>query len=251
MPWVQIGARYKIQNKWDGEEYYLQIDSHTMFAKDWDSILIDMLSKLPELSVLTQYPPEYDLETSTFDTSKLRSGLYVEGISPKDNFTRIQSEYINGVHTETIRSEAWGACFSFSKSAILRDAPYDPYLPYLFFGEELDITLRLFTRGWNSTVLINRLCLLHSKRSHRNTIWNDHDNNKRIQLELLARMRLYDKFGINKHEYPQLNKNISKYKLGTLKTFKDYEDFAGIDFKNKTVKGHNKKRILESIDLNR
>jgi hypothetical protein len=177
-------ARYLIQKKWDNQEYYLQIDSHTMFVKDWDTILIKMLTTLPELSVLTQYPPEYDIDKRTFNTKKLRSGLYVEGINPKDGFTRIQSEYYKGRRNKStpFKSEAWGACFSFSKYHILMDAPYDPYLPYLFFGEELDITLRLFTRGWQFFSPHKNVVFTSFKRAHRNTFWGDHNPIKRKEM---------------------------------------------------------------------
>ena len=248
-------ARYLIQKKWKNEEYFLQIDSHTLFVKDWDIELIDMLNKLPKLSVLTQYPPEYNLKTREYNPNSLRTGLYVEGIREKDHFTRIQSEYNTelGEITKPFKSEAWGACFSFSTSEILRDAPYDPYLPYLFFGEELDITLRLFTRGWKFWSPRKALVYTSFKRDHRRTFWKDHDDLKRKQIELLSRLRLYYKFGfqdqIDQLNYKKLDilvilKDIEKFGMGSAKSISDYEDFAGIDFKNRTVKGHNRDRII-------
>ena len=254
-------ARYLIQKKWNKQEYYLQIDSHTLFIKNWDTILIEMLQLLNnDKAVLTQYPPEYDLNTGIFDTSILRSELYVEGIKSKDNFTRIQSEYTTK-STNTSKpftSEAWGACFSFSKSCILRDAPCDPYLPYLFFGEELDITLRLYTRGWKFYSPNKSIVFTSFKRSHRRTIWSDHNVSNRKEIETLSRLRLYKKFGFdwliktitgldNKSfdkSFGLLKKNIEKFNLGDVKTLNDYQNFAGIDFKNITVKGKNKTRII-------
>ena len=249
-------ARYLIQKKWKNEEYYLQIDSHTLFTENWDTELIEMLNKLPKLSVLTQYPPEYDLTTRQYNLKTLRSSLYVEGMRGKDHFTRIQSEYTTKLDdtTKPFKSEAWGACFSFSTSEILRDAPYDPYLPYLFFGEELDITLRLFTRGWKFWSPHKPLVYTSFKRDHRRTIWKDHEEIKRKQIELLSRLRLYYKFEFKDQIKQIVNKNlnidkilidIEKFGLGKVKSIEDYENFAGIDFKNRTVKGHNLTRILK------
>jgi hypothetical protein len=260
-------ARYLIQKKWDNEEYYLQIDSHTMFDKNWDTRLIKMLKELPDLSVLTQYPPEYDLVTGKYDTKILRSGLYVEGIKVNDHFTRIQSEYhIGKPPNKPFKSQAWGACFSFSKSNILRDAPYDPYLFYLFFGEELDITLRLYTRGWTFWSPNESIVFTCFKRDHRKTIWGDHDKEKRKNIELLARTRLYYKFGFNDQikfilnksfnkSFKLILKDIEKFNLGTVRSLGDYEDFSGIDLKNRTVKGNNRKKIIninrqKQLDLN-
>ena len=39
----------------------MQIDSHTIFEKDWDSKLIQTLNELPPKSCLTQYLPDYNI----------------------------------------------------------------------------------------------------------------------------------------------------------------------------------------------
>ena len=53
-------ARFLIQQKYNQEEYYLQIDAHTLFEKDWDLKLINTLKELPPKSCLTQYLPSYE-----------------------------------------------------------------------------------------------------------------------------------------------------------------------------------------------
>jgi [Skp1-protein]-hydroxyproline N-acetylglucosaminyltransferase len=44
-------ARYLCATLWDGEEYFLQIDSHTLFAKDWDVKCIEMIQQLKSSGV--------------------------------------------------------------------------------------------------------------------------------------------------------------------------------------------------------
>ena len=39
-------ARAKIQEQYQGEDYYLQLDSHHRFIKNWDVELIDMVNYL-------------------------------------------------------------------------------------------------------------------------------------------------------------------------------------------------------------
>lgn len=242
-------ARYVIQQQWDGEEYYLQIDSHTLFVDGWDVLLIKMLDGLPPKSVLTQYPPEYDLESGRYNTGVLRSGLYVEGFRD-DHFSRIQSEYHRGgAPGEPFVSEAWGGCFSFSRYGVLCDAPYDPYLPYVFFGEELDITLRLYTHGWNFYSPHVSLVFTLFKRNHRRTIWSDHDTDKRKQIEHISRYRLYHRFGMDyfipdEFDITRVLRDQDKYSMGTERTIQDYEKFAGVDLKKQVVVGHNRKRIM-------
>lgn len=257
-------ARYIIQQQWSGEEYFLQIDSHTLFIPNWDIILIDMLKKLHKSNnntkiVLTQYPPEYDITNGKYDINILRGSLYIEGFQSKDNFTRIQSEYYTKIPPkEPFESEAWGACFSFSTWEIIKDAPYDPYLPYLFFGEELDITIRLYTHGWKFYSPNKSIVFTNFKRDHRQTIWLDHNKLKRNNYELLSRLRIYYRLNM----YPQLNKyiygnniynikdtillnNINKYKIGNTKSITDYENYAGIDLKNQYIKGNNRNRVIK------
>ena len=40
------------------------------------------------------------------------------------------------------RSPLWASGFSFSDSSVLHEVPYDPLLPFLFFGEEISMTAR-------------------------------------------------------------------------------------------------------------
>lgn len=246
-------ARYIIQNWIDDENYFMQIDSHTRVIKNWDQILIKMLNTLPNKSILTQYPPEYNINTGIIPKNgkKLRSGLYIEGFSKNDGFSRIQSEYhTSNTHNKPFVSETWAACFSFSSTEIINDAPYDPYLPYLFFGEELDITLRLWTKGWNFYSPNIPIIFTNFSRKNRNTYWIDHDQIKRKEIQLLSNLRLYQKFNfikdIQKYNTIQLlNKNIKNYTIGKIRTIQQYEHFAGVDFYKKTITKHNLKRILK------
>ena len=51
-------ARFLASTLWNKETYFLQIDSHMSFIKNWDIILIDDLKKCPTVkSILTCYPP--------------------------------------------------------------------------------------------------------------------------------------------------------------------------------------------------
>lgn len=55
-------ARAEAQKLWDGEAFYLQIDSHTRFRRGWDAFLIAELAKCPSAKpILTTYPLGYTL----------------------------------------------------------------------------------------------------------------------------------------------------------------------------------------------
>ena len=57
-------ARNMIQDLYDGETYYMQLDSHHRFTKNWDETLIKMLKALKKKGhkkpLLTAYLPGFD-----------------------------------------------------------------------------------------------------------------------------------------------------------------------------------------------
>lgn len=220
-----VWARYIIQQKYNNEEYYMQIDSHSRLVSGWDTILKNMLNLLPEPSVLTQYPPEYKRD-KTYYSNIIRSGLYIQGFSQVDGFTRIQSDYTTNKRYYPYTSKAWSGCFSFSKGNMINDVPYDPNLKYLFFGEEMDITLRLFTRGYyiyspNITVIYTLF-----DRSYRRTYWQDINKELREEGEKKSREYLKDRiYGadiFNDYYCDEI------FKLGNKRSLRDYEKFADI-----------------------
>ena len=53
-------ARYFASKLWFGEQWYMQIDAHMTFAKDWDANSVDMLQRAPsQKPVITHYPPPH------------------------------------------------------------------------------------------------------------------------------------------------------------------------------------------------
>ncbi len=253
-----VWARYLIQQFYDSEEYFMQIDSHSRFVEGWDTKLKHMLNLLPDKSVLTQYPPNYDLNDGSFDIDKIRSGLYIQGFGVPDKMTRVQSDIINSPKLRQnfpYTSKGWAACFSFSKGNIVKDAPYDPLLPHLFFGEELDITLRLYTRGWHFFSPHENVIFTSFKRDHRRTYWQDLSFYVRKLFESSSRKRLCQRLGItfkpeyflgvipidlmidnisNNTESFKNSKSVNEshrdsFKLGTKRTLGEYKHFSQIN----------------------
>jgi hypothetical protein len=56
-------ARYLGGKFYRGEQYYLQIDSHSEFIQDWDAHLIQMVEDAPaEKPVISTYPPDSSMK---------------------------------------------------------------------------------------------------------------------------------------------------------------------------------------------
>lgn len=52
-----------------------------------------------------------------------------------------------------LRSPLWAAGFSFSSAEVLREVPYCPLLPHLFFGEELSMSARYILSSSSCSIL--------------------------------------------------------------------------------------------------
>jgi hypothetical protein len=232
-------ARFLIQQEYNSEEYYLQIDSHTMFEKNWDEKLINSLKILPEKSCLTQYLPDYDLNNNKI-VPKLRSNLIVSRICSLDCFTRINSKFIDATkkYNSPFPSNGWSACFSFSNGNICYDAPIDCYTPDVFFGEEMDICLRLFTRGWNFYSPNYPIAYTNFDRSYRETFWEKKGIGYNKDITLCSRLRIHYRLGtlpidikiLIEDKYPGLLIEVDKFKLGNEKNLNDYEKLIGFKF---------------------
>jgi [Skp1-protein]-hydroxyproline N-acetylglucosaminyltransferase len=212
-------ARYIIQNMWKGEEYYLQIDSHTRFVEGWDTKCKEQLELAKEQHnndvCLSNYVSTYDLKTEEIVKNPMRGPMSVESIED-DGFFRYNSKYCkpfaDGLPKE---SKGWSGCFSFSKSKIILDAPYDPYTPFLFFGEETDIFVRLFSRGWKIFVPAEPICFTVFDRSYRKTFWERRDQRSTSDL---SKLRLYIRFGLlpsylNDGVPLEIKENMNRYSL--------------------------------------
>ena len=56
-------ARYLGGKFYRGEQFYLQIDSHSEFIQDWDTRLIEMVERAPaEKPVISTYPPDSSMK---------------------------------------------------------------------------------------------------------------------------------------------------------------------------------------------
>lgn len=236
-------ARWRIQRKWNGEEYYLQVDAHTRMVKGWDTILKQELANCPsQKAVLTQYPLEYDIVSKgdrrdptkeKWQVDKLRSGLYVQKFDDPDGFFRIQSDYTDAKPSQPFPASCWAAGFSFSRGDFFWEVGYDPYTPFLFFGEEMDISARGWTHGWDFFSPAETVVFHNYKRDHRRTFW---ENPLQWPLEVLSRFRVYVRLGyLTPQQIPPkyhfILKDIERFPLGSSRTLQEYEQYCRMNIK--------------------
>ncbi len=149
-------ARALAMSLYEGEDFYLQIDSHMRFEPEWDRRLIEVwerASKVFPQPIISAYPPAFEFDEAgrdflphphqravygfvLADKAQLSEDSPVLGF--KTRFAEGDHDLLAGIHL------AGG--FLFTEGGFVEDVPYDPYM--YFEGEEQNLTLRAFTRGW-------------------------------------------------------------------------------------------------------
>lgn len=233
------------------------------FVKDWDKKMIAYLNYCPNPSraILTTYPPGYELPNKIpIENINKPTILIAEEFSSKDGFLRLKSKLLTTSPTTKkdlqskdmippIKSVFWAAGFSFSSSEIIKQVPYDPYLEYLFFGEEISMIVRLFTNGWEFYSPPQSLIFHLWTRSYRST-FQSHATIDEFKL-LCSQLRVKLIIGeftessllsflteqsFDTSVYMQrITKELEKYGLGTEKTMEEFVEESGVDLVHKVI----------------
>jgi hypothetical protein len=223
-------ARYIIYNKlYKDELYYLQIDSHTRFAENWDTQLIEMHSKLSANSVISTYPRGYNLHNDknliNSDTMNILKFKKIRDGIPIFNTITIPQE------DKPRRNYFWAAGYSFCYGAIFKIIPFDPHLKNLFWGEEFLMSLRFFTNNIKIYSPNRNIIYTLWTRNYRHTFWElkDKMNGKFEIYGFLSFLRLCSISNLLPKESDFINKldskfrdEIEKYGIGNKKTIEEF-----------------------------
>jgi len=213
-------ARWICSKLWQGEGYYLQIDSHMVFANDWDSDLIKMYNKLPgKRNVISYYPP-----TSTTDIHYLKNITVVTCLGSINIKGELIAEGKQIKSIETPQQTIYiSAGFIFSKYNLILEIPFDPYLPFLFQGEEPLLGMRLYTSGWKIYNPSHCICTHFYNRPDDPKIWLDHDKIF-YKWNKVAKLRVHYFMGMQdiQDEDPIIVRNIETYGPGNIYSTQDW-----------------------------
>ena len=147
-------ARYLAQLLWEKEDLYLQLDSHMRFVPSWDHKARLQLKSCRERSgkpILCSYGRAYQHGTPYHMAPQNITGcLNCAAFFDQHDILNIRYRALQKNWDEPRPSFFWSAHFSFSLAvSFLQEVPYDPRLLMLFFGEEILMTVRCFTHGWD------------------------------------------------------------------------------------------------------
>jgi len=224
-------ARYLCSTLYQGETWFAQIDSHTKFVKGWDTKAIKSARACPsEKPVLTHYPrkiEEYDSEDksvpvlckSKFDGQGVVTFESVIMQPPKDGVPR-KVPFVSGG-------------FVFMPGKAVRDVLFDPSLPYLFQGEEILHSARLWTAGYDFFTPLENIVYHFYERKDHPKFWNDVQATGEVQKETIRKVKRL--LGL---EQPPLVGYA--YGMGTTRSLESYWQFAGVDILKKTSDSQNR-----------
>lgn len=255
-------ARHRAQSFFNEEDFFLQVDSHTQFAPEWDSIFIKQLEKISanqeideyfKKPIITSYPRSFkvlDFEKGLFELNTGDKHTQVityrkDSLFLKGSFSRQIG--IPTKHTDITHAILLAAGCIFTKGAFVKEIPYDPN--YYFYGEELSLAMRAFTNGY-SFFHIPDVPLFHlytdTSDIPRKLHWDPEDDQKRA-----VKWTELDKKSLNRLDDLFADKVEEPLSLGKERSLEDYALISGIDLKNNLVLDIEKateSSFLESLD---
>lgn len=223
--------RSEIQKKWSGEEYYLQLDSHHRFDKHWDSKLKDWLNYLRtkghEKPILSSYMPGYFPNKDPEGRNQEVWGLNIQRFMPEGVIFLQPHNIDNWMElTEPFPARFLSAHMIFTLGSFVKDVPYDPDL--YFHGEESSLAARAYTYGYDifspHVPIIWHEYTRDGKKKH----WDDSkDWSERDKMSYERYRKL---MGVDKNCGPCQRKRLAPAYFGTVRTFEQYEKYAGLKF---------------------
>jgi len=231
-------ARNMIQDLYNNETYYLQLDSHHRFTKNWDITLIKMLKTLKKQGhkkpILTTYLPGFNPKTDPLgrvdECWSLEFDRYLpEGpifIKPHviENWKELKAP---------MPAKFLSGHFIFTIGKWAQEVKYDPY--YYFHGEEPSLAARSFTNGYD-LFHPNKIIIWHEYiRSGKTKQWDDDKEWSNKNTTSYSRYRALHGMG---GELPDTLMDLEKYGWGTERTLEEYEKYIGVKFRTRQIHKH-------------
>lgn len=216
------------------EEYFLQIDSHTMFESGWDELVIEEFNKAKNISkhnkiILSHFPPPFYVENnkkfSIITNNKNQPPHPTKQkikINKHGEWTAQRYEFEDKSMANPELCDTVLAGFIFSTTDLVKEIPYDPEIS--FFGEEVCFAMRAWTRGWDiyspSKIIVRHFYF----RGNYKKIWKDKNIRKISWKEI-------ESISKDKQKRVLCGLESGTYGVGDIRSLESFEKFVGIDFK--------------------
>lgn len=226
-----------------GEDYFLQIDSHTWFDKGWDVKLLKLMDAAKKKSakpVISTYPPPFGFDENgkPFKNGVVQDAVFVlrplPDANPRDEKVSFGfgAVYVKGPVMRIGYHVAAG--FIFAPGNFIEEVPYDCRM--YFEGEEQNIATRAFTHGWDIFhVRDTFIPVYHLYKENGNDYvshhWHESVDAKRktkwTEMGQMSDKRL--------RELLFDRKTGGAYGLGTARSLDEYEKRSGIEYSKRHI----------------
>lgn len=242
IPWYASAgacwARSEIMRLWDGEDYFLQIDSHQRFVRDWDLKLLTYAGSVGSAKpLLTTYPTPF----TPID------GHVLSPVPWRINFKEFTAEGIPTfcagpipdwqAMTRPLHARSIAAGFLFAAGTFVEEVPYDPDL--YFFGEEISLAVRAFTWGYDFFHPSEVILWHEYNRKGFPKHWGDHVGSQGVEVEWWER----DAMSRAKVSSFLRDPVTGPLGCGTFRTSSQYEDYAGINFQGRYAEAYTRQNL--------
>ncbi|MGA8939330.1 MAG: GlcNAc-transferase family protein [Acidobacteriaceae bacterium] len=246
-------ARSEIMKLWQGEQWFLQIDSHCRFAQGWDTKLIRMMvqtgSPKPILSTYANaFTPRQAGSTGPEFLSGTPQLIALETFTDQGIPKLKPLEIVDAsIRKQPMRARFLAAGFLFAPGSFVEDVPYDPGL--YFFGEEISMTLRAFTAGYDLFHPVESVAWHDYVRAYAVRHWEDHAPSESSLIakrtsawseldsvsQQKVRQLLRGNTSVDGADSPNL---LGGFGLGTDRTREEYERYAGVSFEKQKLQDY-------------
>jgi hypothetical protein len=231
-------ARAQIMELWQRERWFLQLDSHHRFAQGWDARLLKQAAATGSAKpILTTYAAPYvpgDASSCGDEPMRMEFDRFTE-----DGLVLFRPGAIPDWQTNTDprRSRFISAHFLFAPGHFVADVPYDPDL--YFIGEEITLTVRAFTHGYDLYHPGEAILWHEYTRNYRPKHWDDHTADRGIAVDWATR----DTPSRERARRLLTGSRPRRFGLGTERSLADYEAFAGISFAHRRAQDYTRRHL--------
>jgi len=226
-------ARRRTDEMYNGEDFFLQIDSHMRFLQDWDERLIAQWEACNDPSaIISSYPPAYRYDENDKEVfvksnpNRLVVHEFYLGYIPI-----FFGKELPGNPSKPVAAAFVAGGLQFGPGRVCEEVAYQPDI--CFIGEEIVHSLRLFTHGYNiyapTDQVVSHLYIRSKNQKDVHHFWNDFTQDTALKP-------IYEQ--MNRLSYQVVADYLSGVKtdgIGATRTLREFENFAGVDFTNNTV----------------
>ena len=226
-------ARYEAMNLYANQKYVLQIDAHTRFVENWDQVLIESyrnLKKISDKPIISYLPHSFSRDNASqkdvyHGGSTKRDAIYYPQISGVDNENMLY--YSESSPTVPLNAHQHISIlvpsFVFTEGVWYKEVPPDPDIYYM--GAELALSMRSFSFGFDIYT------------PNKNVVWHRSHSIEKLKhyyTHDLNKVKALRNRSVQKVSSLIEGTSMGQFGLGSIKTFQEFEQFAGLNFKQRT-----------------